>query len=417
MTTSLRLSSRLPLYYGWVLVVALAITETVSFGVLLYSFTIFVKPMQEELGWSSAQITGANGLAWLVSAIVGVWLGRVLDQYGPRLLMTLGSLSAAALVVAWSAVQSVEAFFLVWFLIGVTKAMVLYDPAFWVVADWFVRRRRQALTLLTFIAGFASIIFTPLAQRLLEAQGWRGALLTLALLLALITVPIHALLLRRQPSDLGLQPDGVPLPAGDAPAPPVERSLTRREALRRPVFWWLTIAFGLNDVSVSVVILFLVPYLIDSGYGAAFAALAAGLIGLASLPGRVVFTLSGARWSPGGVAALLFVLQSVSLVVLVFARSETAVLTFVFIFGAGFGAITPTRAALVAEYFGRMEYGAISGMMRLGIIVAGSLAPVIAGSIYDATGTLEIVLWVLAGTSVLSVVSVLLGTRAAAHAD
>src|SRR5690242_18951054 len=97
----------------------------------------------------------------------------------------------------------------------------MYEQAFWIVANWFRRRRGRALTLLTFIAGFASVIYIALAGWLVQVQGWRAALVTLAVLLAVATVPLHALLLRRRPADLGLLVDGdlAPLPGEHTPAP------------------------------------------------------------------------------------------------------------------------------------------------------------------------------------------------------
>ena len=164
------------LYYGWVLVIALSVTEITSWGALYYSFTVFINPMRDALGWSNASISGAFSLALLLSGIIGLPLGRWLDHHGPRLVMTAGSVAAVALLVGWSRVQDLTNFYLIWAGIGVTMGAVLYEPAFFVVATWFRRKRGQALTLLTFFAGFASVIFVPLAGWLVQIQGWRDAL-------------------------------------------------------------------------------------------------------------------------------------------------------------------------------------------------------------------------------------------------
>src|SRR5579885_2582407 len=128
-------------YYGWPLVVALAVAETTSWGILYYSFTVFLKPMQTEFGWSKTAITGAFSLSLAVAGLAGVPAGRWLDRHGPRLLMTAGSIGAVALTLAWAGVHSLVALYLVWAGIGVVTAAVLYEPAFWVVAVWFRRRR------------------------------------------------------------------------------------------------------------------------------------------------------------------------------------------------------------------------------------------------------------------------------------
>src|SRR5579875_797583 len=112
------------LYYGWVLVGALALTETVSWGVLYYGFTVFIKPMQHDLGWSRGALTGAFSLALLVQGVAGLAAGRWLDRRGPRLLMTAGSCAAVVLVLCWSVVRSLLLFYLIWAAIGVVLAAV-----------------------------------------------------------------------------------------------------------------------------------------------------------------------------------------------------------------------------------------------------------------------------------------------------
>src|SRR5919199_6969011 len=198
------------MYYGWILVAALGFTETISWGVLNYAFTVYLAPMEAELGWSRGDMSGAFSLSLLLAGLAAVPVGRWLDRHGPRLLMTLGSIAGPLLVLAWSRVDSLPHFYLIWALIGVTMSVALYDPAFATVAVWFERYRVRALTAITLMAGFASTIFIPLAGWLVQLQGWRASLVTLAIILAAGTIAPHALLLRRRPEDLGLHPDGAP---------------------------------------------------------------------------------------------------------------------------------------------------------------------------------------------------------------
>src|SRR5215207_1469173 len=208
------------IYYGWALVGALGLTATVSYGILSYGFAVFVTPMGTELGWSKTEITGAFSLAQLVAGAIAIPIGRWVDRHGTRALMTAGSALAALLLVAWSGVQSLPAFYALWAAMGAVMAAVLYEPAFAVIATWFRRGRGRALTLLTFLGGFASVIFVPLATLLVAGQGWRTALLWLATICAALTVIPHALVLRRRPEDVGLVPDG-----GRATRAGVSRSL------------------------------------------------------------------------------------------------------------------------------------------------------------------------------------------------
>ena len=94
------LSGLRKVYYGWVLVFTLALTETTSWGILYYAFTVFLTPMQAELGWSRADLTGAFSMALLLAGLAGIPVGHWLDRHGPRLLMTLGSCAASLLMLA-----------------------------------------------------------------------------------------------------------------------------------------------------------------------------------------------------------------------------------------------------------------------------------------------------------------------------
>ena len=173
--------------YGWAIVAVLSVTETVSWGVLYYAFAVFLPSMQRSLGWSKTELTGAFSIALATSALAAFPVGRWLDRHSPRPLMTIGSAGAALLVVAWSQVHDLLVFYLVWIGLGMAMACVLYEAAFIVVTKWFHERRRQALTAVTLVGGFASFVFSPLSSWLIDEQGWRSALVTLAAILAAAT--------------------------------------------------------------------------------------------------------------------------------------------------------------------------------------------------------------------------------------
>ena len=397
------------IYYGWIMLLTVSLTEMISWGVLYYAFTVFLKPMQVSLHWSTAEITGAFSLALLCSAGAALPVGRLLDRYGARWLMTLGSLVASLLLLAWSSVESLVLFYFIWAGIGVTMAAVLYDPAFAMVATWFHRFRARALTVLTFLAGFASVIFVPLAQWLIQVQGWRIALVTLALLLALVTAPLHALVLRRRPADIGAVPDGRTSPnSASLTSLQAEASVSTRTALHQASFWWIAAAFSLNMLAAGAITVHLVPYLIDSGYSATFAASMVGLIGIMALPGRLVFTPLGERMPRRFVIAFILLLQSVAFPILLLVQNSIGVFCFVIVFGAGFGAITPARAALVADSYGSTHYARINSVLGLFITGARALAPVGVGILYDLLRVYAPIFWLLAGVSLLAVGAILL---------
>lgn len=352
---------------------ALSVTELISWGVLYYAFTVFIRPMQRSLHWSLGELTGAFSIGLLGSALASLVLTPWIDRRGTRGVMTLGSLAAGFLVLAWARVHSVLAFYFIWAGMGAAMAAVLYDPAFAAIATWFTKDRGRALAMLTLVAGFASILFVPLSQWLVTTEGWRAALTWLGGLLLVVTVPVHAWWLRRRPEDLGLSVDG-----RDRPSEPRTPSapLQWRETLADTSFRWLTAGFALNMFVGTAVFVHLVPYLIREGDPPAAAAQAVAWVGIASLPGRFVLTRLGDRISRYTLTALIFVLQAVALAILLGMPGASSPFVFAIVFGTGFGAITPSRAALVADRYGADTYARINSAMNVFLNGARAAAPI-----------------------------------------
>jgi MFS family permease len=395
------------LYYGWIVVGALAISEPISWGILYYGFGVMLTPMQQELGWSQPQLTGAFSLMLLVSGVSAIPVGRWLDRQGARGLMTLGSCLATLAIIAWAQVQTLAGFYLVWLAIGVINAMILYEPAFAVTAAWFVRGRRQALTLLTLGGGLASVIFVPLASRLVGLYGWRSALWILAAILAATTIPLHALVLRRGPAAVNAFPDGDPAPAPTLQPNTVVQGMAVGIALREPSFWWLSTAFAFATLSGVALSVHLLPFLADQGHASTFAALTASVLGGSQIPGRLIFGPLGSRLSLRLVTALLFSLMLGGLLMLLVAKAPWLSLLGAALFGMGSGASSPARAALVGEFYGITHYGAINGVMTFVLTVARSGAPVAMGLLYTWTGGYTAVFWVLMLMAAASVGAIL----------
>jgi len=302
-------------------------------------------------------------------------------------------------------------------------AGVLYEPAFAVIATWFRADRSRALTLLTFMGGFASVIFVPLATVLVAREGWRTALLALAVLYALLTIPMHSLLLRRRPQDVGLAPDGAVPEAQKRDSPSrdvlVVSQAAVRVVLRGASFRWTALAFLLSALTTTAVSVHVVPLLMERGHGAAFAGSAMGVLGLMALPGRLIFTPLGGHWSRGAVTASIFALQAVGVASLLATRSAAGVWVFVALFGAGFGAITPARAALIGDLVPASMFGSVYGALALIVSLARAAAPVGASVIYVAAGGplrgYDTVLSTLIALCIASAAAVLIAGRTAAQ--
>ncbi|MFK7804316.1 MAG: MFS transporter, partial [Anaerolineae bacterium] len=376
------------IYYGWWITIALAITETVSWGIIFYAFSVFITTTEAELGWTRAQITGAFSLSLLMTAVGSYPVGWVLDRYGSRVLMTTGSIIATALIFALSQVESLTMFYIVWAGLGLTASAVLYEPSFVVVARWFTRFRPRALAIITFAAGFASTIFLPLTDTLIRNFGRQQAWLVLAIILGVITIPLHGLFLRKSPESMGLAPDG-------EPAAEIDLSLkkagttsgkTLQEAMQETTFWWFALAFGLSALSAIAIRVHFIPFLIDGGYSPEFAAWVGGVIGAMQVVGRLAFAPAGERISLKSIVVGIFLLQGGAIMLLMLNPTLTSVWTFVVLFGAAYGASTLVRTAMLADLYGGDSYGRISAVQVTMMRVANMLAPVGAGLIYTANG-------------------------------
>jgi MFS family permease len=386
---------------GWLLVATLAASETTAYGVLAYAFGVFLLPMQQELGWSRTALTGAYSLAIIVSGVAAIPVGRWLDRHGARALMTTGAGAASLLVFAWAQVSDLAAFYAIWVGIGLAMAAVLYEPAFAVIASWYrdAAQRNRALLGLTVIAGFASVIYVPLAGWLVQTHGWRHALVVLAALLAVLTVLPNATLPGRRPDQLDRPADGrgtVPT-AADEPA-----GVPLRRALGDQALWWLAAALVAATLATTTVTVHLVAYLHEQHYSAAFAAAWTGLLGAGSVGGRILVTVLGRRWPLATVTAVVFAGQALAVALLLGLPGPAGVVGFVALFGLGVGLISLTRAALVADLYGVAAYASINGVLALPLTLARAAAPVAAAALHTATGSYRLVMVAVALCSLVA---------------
>ena len=372
-------------FYGWYLVVGLGVTTIVSYGISQYLFGVLLVPIQTDLHWSRATISGAFSLGVVLSGFLGLIVGRLVDRYGARLLMSAGSILGGLTLFLLSRVTEVWQFYLLWAgCLGVAMALTLYSVTFVVIANWFQRRRGSALAVLTVLGGLSSPIYIPFAGLLVARLGWRPALLVLGTTALVIALPIHALLVRRRPEDMGLLPDGDSMPEGHDPTSIPGYRLG--QAMRRPAFWTQMTAGALSSAAYSVLLAHVVAYLIGRGYDPVLAAGVLGLAGLASLPGRFIFNVVSDRFGPQRLLGLCLLFQGLSVFLLMAAGPFPFLVAFIVVYGSAFGAISPLRASVLADHFGRVAFGAITSAQGVSSGIFAGIGPFLAGFLYDLYG-------------------------------
>lgn len=386
---------------AWRVVLILSVTELASWAVLYYAFTVFVTPMHQSLGWSVPTVTGAFSLALVCNGVAGLGIGYLVDRQGVRGVMTIGSAAAVLLLVAWSQTASIGAYYLIWAGLGAAMAAVLYEPAFAAVAVWHPRDLSRALTVLTLVAGFAAVVAVPGAQALVGRWGWRDAVLVLAVGLACVTIPLHALLPPSPPAAAASSP--TPVPGDEAPTAPDGVGAALGDAR----FWRLTLSFAGATLVSTIVAVYWMPVWIGRGLPATVAARTYALWGLCSLPGRVVFTPLGRRVSRHALTAAIFVLQAGAMALFATAHSAALAAVIAVTYGLGYGAITPARAALFAQAYGAHRFGRLTGVVNFFLTAVRAGGPLAAGLAAKLSGTYTGVFVALAAVLLLSSLSLM----------
>jgi MFS family permease len=393
---------------GWVLIWALAIAQLVSWGSLYYSFSLFVVPMEAELGWSRATLDGALSLGLLVAGLLAYPVGAWIDRHGGRAVMSLGSLSGAALLWAWSSTRSPVLFYALWLGLGLSLAATLYEPVFAVITRSFPQSYRLRITALTLVGGFASTVFIPLTQFFIDVLGWRHALLALSLCNIVIALPVHALGL------YGSEPEAAV--AGSAkPATSQGGADAVRRALRHRVFWGLAVSFTLYYATFSAMTFHIIPLLSERAVPTSTIVGAIAVIGPAQVLGRVGLLVFGTRISAALAGRLAFAAFPAAVILLLaFPASLVALFAFAVVYGAANGIITIVRGLAVPDLLWREGYGAINGALTLPANIARAAAPFGAALIWRASGSYDAMLWSMLGGGA---VSALAFWFAAAHAE
>lgn len=372
---------------GWAFLWGLATAQVVSWGSIYYSFSLFVVPMEAELGWTRTEINGALSSGLLISGFAAYPVGAWIDRHGGRALMTLGSALATVLLAAWSAIESLALLYVIWIGLGLALAATLYEPVFAVLTRTFPETYRARITALTLIGGFASTVFIPLTQLFISEFGWRNALLALAVCNAAICVPLHAFLLRAEPGHTTRAAGS----GGDSAR--AEENILRR-ALRHPAFWGLAVCFTAYYAAFSALTFHIIPLLAERAVPIATIVAAVAVVGPAQVAGRLVLFAARGRLSAsfaGRLATLMFPLSVVFLIA--FPSSLAALFVFAACYGAANGIMTIVRGTAVPDLMWREGYGAINGALTLPSNVARAIAPFVAALIWKAGSNYDAVLW------------------------
>jgi MFS family permease len=390
-------SSRLPFYYGW-LIVGIAFV-TMAIGVTTRTaFSLLMPPLIDEFGWDRGLVAGAFSFGFLVSAVLSPLAGRVLDAHGPRVVILTGVLvMTAGLWLALSIERPWHLYATLGVLVGGGANLMTYTTHSQFLPNWFVRRRGLAISIAFAGVGVGAIILLPWLQSIIVTDGWRASCWAMGLLAIFLVGPLN-LLVRKKPQDVGLLPDGASQMASAAekrasnvvdPAwAAIEWTLAR--AARTGRFWWIVLGYFCALVAWYAVQVHQTKYLVEIGFTPLVAAWALGIVSVVGIPGQIILGALSDRfgrewtWTAGcaGFAICYFALIALE-------HSPSNVLLYVMVISQGFlgYALTSVMGPIVAEIFEGPHYGSIFGTITVALIGGGAAGPWITGIIHDATGS------------------------------
>jgi len=403
--------ARLPVFYGWIIVAVAFVT--MAFGVnARTAFSLLVPPILDEFGWDRGVVAGAFSFGFLVSALIGPFVGRIMDRKGPLVVVETGVVLTVAGLALGALMREAWQFYLtLGLLVGLGGNLLGYGVHSQFLPNWFVRRRGLAIGIAFSGVGVGSIILLPWMQAVIARDGWRWSCLLYALIAALILVPL-SLLVRKRPQDIGLQPDGDSAPATaaarasnivDPQWAAIEWTLAR--ALRTARFWWVALAYFCGLYAWYAVQIHQTKFLTEIGVSPTEAAWALGLVSLVGVPGQIIFghvsDRIGREWA-WTIGCLGFAICFAALIAL--RAGPNPMLLYTMVIAQGFlgYAYTPVLGPIVSEIFEGPHFGTIFGTVMLAAVAGGAAGPWVTGLLYDRMGNYDLAFWITLGVCLVS---------------
>jgi MFS transporter, OFA family, oxalate/formate antiporter len=389
------------IFYGWRIVAAAFVILFTAYGAQ-YCFGVFFAALLDEFRWSRAGLAGVFSLYAFGYCVVGFPAGRLTDRWGPRVVVTTGAVFLGAALAGMALVHRLWEPYVIYGVIGAVGMGTAYVPCHSTVVKWFARRRGLAVGIASTGASLGTFALPPLAHRVVTAIGWRRAYLVLGVGV-FVALALAAAVMRRDPRSMGLWPDGEDAPTSASGAS-IAAGWTLGDAMHTRAFWLIAAAFTATWLAVFIPLVHLVPFARDLGYDARTGAWLVSALGAGAVGGRLVMGAVSDRTGrrPAIVAAML--LQAAAFVAFASVRGLHPLLATAVAFGFSYGTISALFAAIVGDLFGAEQAGSLVGLL---FAVAGTLAawgPLVAGLVYDTTGSYGPVFHFAAAANVLAAV-------------
>jgi MFS family permease len=392
-TTSVTWPWSARVYYGWPVLLVAAAAMVGTLPGRTQGLGLITEPLLADLGLSRVTYAQLNFWATILGAAGAIGIGRLIDRFGSRVVLTGVAATLGGVVVLMSQVQG-AADLAVW--LTLTRALgqsALSVVAIAIVGHWFVRRIDRAMAVFSVVLSIGFMLAFPAVGAMVQTHGWRRAWLTIGLALLAVLAPIAWLIVRRSPESCGLEPDGAPAVGLSDPA----LGMPWRAALRTHAFWLFAAGTALYGLVASGVGLFNESILAERGFGPDVYYQTLVVTAITALAGN---GLGG--WLAGRVP--LLTLLSIALGVLAagvlalpFVATLSQVMGWAVSMGLGGGLIMVLFFSVWPRVFGRRDLGVIQGTAQALTVLASAVGPLLLAWCLDWTGSYRSIFFLLAG--------------------
>ena len=393
-------------FYGWWIVLACAGVQWLAALTWMHSYGGYALKLQADFGWSMSVLSLAFALTRLESGLLGPLQGWLVDRYGPRLILLIGTVIFSVGFFLFSLVESITTYFVAFILIALGSSLGGFATLMVSIVSWFDAHRAKAVAMsqIGFSAGGLCVPFVMMG---LEAFGWRSMAMYSGILILVLGIPLVSLV-RHRPEDYGEVPDGVrrsgPKSANSsetgsddsddgsmAAAGHSQISLSWQQAVREPSFWLISTGHGLSLLTVSSMLAHLIPYLtFDLGYTPVNAGFIFALMTALQMAGLFLGGIIGDRFDKRLICTLCMVGHFTGLIALTYAAEPSLVLLFAVAHGLAWGTRAPLMVALRADYFGPKSFGTIMGISSLIVMIGMTIGPLFSGVMFDIYGNYDL---------------------------
>jgi MFS family permease len=391
-------------FYGWWIVLAcffisLYVGATVFFGV-----TAFVSPLREEFGWSYTQISFAASLRGLEMGIFAPIVGFLVDRFGSKKLLLAGAITSGLGLLLLSRTQSLAMFYASFLLLALGAGGCTSVVTMTAVANWFHKNVGIAFGVMASGWG-ASGLLVPFIVELIDRYDWRITLVILGLGMWVLGVPL-SFVVRNNPEQYGQVPDGhlSKNVHADHKIKGKDNEIAFKEAIKHKTFLYLNFTEMIRMMTVTAVVIHVMPYLSSVGISRTASGLVAAAIPVVSIVGRVSFGWLGDRFDKRYVLAATFLLMGTGVLAFCSIQILWIALLFLLLFPPGFGGSMVLRGAILREYFGAASFGRMLGILMGSASIGGIIGPTLAGWVFDTMADYRLMWLALCSLSVLAVV-------------